>query len=214
MRKIFGTDSNLFKLLTMLMELAEINILFLICSLPVVTMGAACTAMYESLYEMHRFGEGCFSAGRFLKKFKQSLKCAVPVWIVGMIAFAALLFSGMSACGMTKGIMRIFLGGIYVVFGFMVCGIMQFIFFFLSRTQEWHREYLKDSFLLALAKFYWVIFSAGMSVSPAVVLMMPGNLLLRILPLILLFWIACPAYVCVGIFKKIFEPLYPELFEE
>ena len=38
MKRFFGTDSPLFRFMTILLELAEINLLFILCSLPVVTL--------------------------------------------------------------------------------------------------------------------------------------------------------------------------------
>ena len=61
MKRFFGTDSPLFRFMTILLELAEINLLFLLCSIPIVTIGAAYSAMLHSLYGMHKYGEGCFS---------------------------------------------------------------------------------------------------------------------------------------------------------
>ena len=48
MKRFFGTDSPLFRFMTILLELAEINLLFILCSLPVVTMGASYVAMTDS----------------------------------------------------------------------------------------------------------------------------------------------------------------------
>ena len=45
MKRFFGTDSPSFRFMTILLELAEINLLFLLCSIPIVTIGAAYSAM-------------------------------------------------------------------------------------------------------------------------------------------------------------------------
>ena len=72
MKRFLGTDSPLFRFMTSLLELAEINLLFILCSLSVVTMGASYAAMTDSMNEMHVHGEGCFSAKRFFQVFKNT----------------------------------------------------------------------------------------------------------------------------------------------
>ena len=72
MKRFFGTDSPSFRFMTILLELAEINLLFLLCSIPIVTIGAAYSAMLHSLYGMHKYGEGCFSVKMFFRVFRSS----------------------------------------------------------------------------------------------------------------------------------------------
>lgn len=71
MKRFFGTDSPSFRFMTILLELAEINLLFLLCSIPIVTIGAAYSAMLHSLYGMHKYGEGCFSVKMFLEYLEE-----------------------------------------------------------------------------------------------------------------------------------------------
>ena len=45
MNRIFGLDSGLMRFLTVVANLAILNVLFIVCSLPVVTLGASLTAL-------------------------------------------------------------------------------------------------------------------------------------------------------------------------
>lgn len=90
MKRFFGTDSPSFRFMTILLELAEINLLFLLCSIPIVTIGAAYSAMLHSLYGMHKYGEGCFSVKMFFRVFRRSLKPLIPAWCVIVICYILL----------------------------------------------------------------------------------------------------------------------------
>lgn len=46
MRDLFNTDKPLFAVLTKLTYSAYLNILWLVCSLPIVTIGASTTALF------------------------------------------------------------------------------------------------------------------------------------------------------------------------
>lgn len=214
MKRFLGADSPLLKLMTMLLELAEINLLFLLCSVPVVTAGAAYAAMLHSLYELHRYGEGCFSAGSFFRVYKKSLKPLIPAWSIIGVCLVILGYNISYTLGSIQGIARIIVCGVYIVLALLISGMMQYLSFFMALAEKWNPEFIKNSFLLALAKFPTVILASVLSLSVFVVLLFPMSIILRMLPLVILFWCACPAYVCTGIYTRVLEPLFPELFEQ
>mgnify|MGYP002982023001 CR=1 FL=1 len=43
---MFGIDSKLYEFLSKIADLIIVNLLFIICSLPIVTIGASTTALY------------------------------------------------------------------------------------------------------------------------------------------------------------------------
>ena len=90
---------------------------------------------------------------------------------------------------------------------------MQYLSIFVALSEKWNRDFLKNSFLLTLAKFPVVILTSLLSMSVFIVALFPVSMMLRLLPLVILFWIVCPAYVCVGILMRVLKPLFPELFD-
>ena len=96
----------------------------------------------------------------------------------------------------------------------ILSGIFQYSAFIAAKTEKWNKDELKNNFLLALAKFPLVILTTLLTASVLSVLMMSVSLMLRMLPLLLLFWFSCPAYVCVGLQRRALKPLLPELFSE
>ena len=214
MRRLFGTDGVLYKIMTMLLELAEMNVLFLFCCIPVITAGAGTVALYNGLIGMHKRGEGAFSVREFFRTVQTNLKCTILPWNISLAVMAALIYGMMFWVAAIPGVPGKCMGAVYLIFFIMVNGMLQFLFMLLALGAKWKRELVKDAFLLALAKFPVIILTVLMSYSFLVLLSMPMGAILRLLPLILLFWIASPGYVCTGIFMKILEPLYRELFEE
>ena len=202
MKRFFGTDSPSFRFMTILLELAEINLLFLLCSIPIVTIGAAYSAMLHSLYGMHKYGEGCFS-----------VKPLIPAWCVIVICYILLGCNINYIINNTQGMIRFIGCGVYIVLLLFVSGIMQYLSIFVALSEKWNRDFLKNSFLLTLAKFPVVILTSLLSMSVFIVALFPVSMMLRLLPLVILFWIVCPAYVCVGIHMRVLKPLFPELFD-
>lgn len=124
MKRFFGTDSPSFRFMTILLELAEINLLFLLCSIPIVTIGAAYSAMLHSLYGMHKYGEGCFSVKMFFRVFRRSLKPLIPAWCVIVICYILLGCNINYIINNTQGMIRFIGCGVYIVLLLFVSGII------------------------------------------------------------------------------------------
>ena len=177
-----------------------------------ITAGAGAAAMYEALVSMHQNGEGLFSARRFFASVRSHLKHMIPVWCVCLAAMAALVYGMLYWISAVPGVPGRIMAAVYLLLLVLVNGFLQFLCMFLALGAGWHKDLIKDSFLLAAAKYPVIILTALLSWSFLVLLLMPAGTILRILPLILLFWISSPGYVCTGMLMKVMRPLYPELF--
>lgn len=89
MNSLFRYDGYLNRILTKLMYIAALNLLFLICSIPVITIGASCTAMYTVLFRFVRNDEPDILK-TFFKAFRENLKKASCIW-AAMLAAAGTL---------------------------------------------------------------------------------------------------------------------------
>lgn len=212
-KRFFDQDTPLFKIMSMLLELAENNVMFLLLSIPIVTMGTAYTSMLACCFDMEE-EEGRFSLSFFLRTFRRILRPSLIIWMIGVVVEGLLLYNMMFWWANLSGGIRILCCGVYLVLFLWIGGVLQFLFAFLARTGEWKGFYLKNSMLLSAAKFPMVILIMLLTFSPLTILMMTGAVLLRVLPLILLFWFSCPTFVSTILLSRILKPLFPELFGE
>ena len=81
MSNFFNMDNGLFRALGKLADLMLLNILFLVCSLPIFTIGASFTAMYYVTLKLAENEEGYIARG-FWKSFKQNFKQATIIWLI------------------------------------------------------------------------------------------------------------------------------------
>ena len=79
---IFAADSKLTIVLNTIGNLMVLNILALICMLPVVTAGASLTSLYTMTMRIVRKEEGSIICG-FLGAFKDNLKKSTIIWLMG-----------------------------------------------------------------------------------------------------------------------------------
>lgn len=72
-------------------DIAIVNVLFLICSLPILTMGASTAAMYRTFRRMQE-GEGGSAFREFFLAFGQALRKSFPAWLFQILTGAVLVF--------------------------------------------------------------------------------------------------------------------------
>ena len=93
--KVFAYKGLVWRFLNLLTDLLCLSVLFLICSIPVVTLGAGCTALYDTAVRCIRFGYP-HPYRRFFETWKNELKVSVLSTLLwGVIAAVGifLLFS-------------------------------------------------------------------------------------------------------------------------
>ena len=91
LRAIFDLDNPLMRFLSKIADLLALNLLFLLCSIPIFTIGASLTAMYYCFFKMKDQEEG-YLAKRFFKSFKENFKQATVMWLIMLLLFALLFF--------------------------------------------------------------------------------------------------------------------------
>lgn len=89
MSKLFSLDSGLYKFMSRLFDMLKLNAMWLLCSIPIITMGAATTAAYTITLKMVDEEEG-YIAGPFLKEFKANLFKGSAIGIIQLIAMWAI----------------------------------------------------------------------------------------------------------------------------
>ena len=76
-----NTDKPLFAVLTKLTYSAYLNILWLVCSLPIVTIGASTTALFYVTLKMAEDRDDGLTR-MFFKAFRENFKPATKLWLI------------------------------------------------------------------------------------------------------------------------------------
>ncbi|MFG6395115.1 MAG: YesL family protein [Lachnospiraceae bacterium] len=89
--KKLSIENPFFEFMGKIGDIMIINLLFLLCSVPVVTIGASVSAMYKVFGEM---GEETYISPfkSFKNAFIPSLKKSTPVWLLSLITGLVLVF--------------------------------------------------------------------------------------------------------------------------
>lgn len=82
-------DNIFVRVLTRIFDFILLNVLWLVCSLPVVTIGASTTALYAVMMKVAANEEGYILRG-FLDAFRSNLKQSTAVWLI-LLAVGAVI---------------------------------------------------------------------------------------------------------------------------
>lgn len=90
MKKSSSIDNPFFRLMGAIGDLVVLNILWLLCCLPVVTAGASTLALFAIVHKIAA-GENYRTAAGFFKAFRRDFKQATALWLVVLAAGIAAL---------------------------------------------------------------------------------------------------------------------------
>lgn len=85
----FSLDSPFMQICATLADLVILNILWLVCCIPIFTIGAATTAMYRVTIQLHR-GEGSGIFKEFFRSFSLNFKQSTILWLIMLLILAIL----------------------------------------------------------------------------------------------------------------------------
>lgn len=151
MSRFFDMESPLFRGLSKLADIMILNVIFLVCCIPVVTIGASVTAMSYVTLKMKDDEEG-YIARSFFRSFKLNFKQSTIIWLL-MLFLAVFLALDFSIVGTMEGtmaaVMKVMVGIGAVVW------LMVFIYVFPLQSRFYNsiKNTLQNAIILAVANF-------------------------------------------------------------
>ena len=204
MKNFFNLDSPFMVFLSNLTDVVILNVLCLVCCIPIVTIGPSITAMHYVTLKMVRKEEG-YVVKSFFKAFKENFKQSFIAWIVFLVITAVFLldYQILKATGINENkVFGIVIGAIYL----FVCITMMYIFPLLSRFENTLKQTVKNAFFMSILHIFKTIIMAVIYAIPFILLPLHYNLIL----VFLIIGMAGPAYINSYIWKSIFKKYEPQ----
>lgn len=197
MRGIFNYDGWLMQGLSKIADAIALGVLWVVFSLPIITMGASTTALYYTVHKVFRKNNGTVWASfwhGFKSNFKQATVLFVIIAIVGTLVFFSLYYGySMYLAGAIAGLFMILLG----LFDVVVLSWMSYLLPYASRFNASTKEILKNSGAIAFMNL-------GKSILLVAILLISGFLALNI-PFMLVLMPVMSTWVTSCILEKIFR---------
>ena len=151
MQKFFDMDNGFFRALGRIADLMILNFIFILCCIPVVTIGPALTGLYYVTLKMAANEEGYIVKG-FLKSFRQNFRQGLVIWLILLAAgciFGIDFFILNQSEMAFSNVLFVIISATALVF------LMVFLYIFpvLSRFENNIRVTFKNSLIIAIADF-------------------------------------------------------------
>lgn len=166
MKLRLGNDSPLGRLVGRLLELIGLNLLWVVCCLPVVTAGAATCALHFVLSPQRGENEGAFRC--YFRSFRRNFKIATFLWLP-VLVLGLLVLLCLRLVSFWEGAARM-VGIVFFCFpALLLLMIAGYGFPLLARFEIPARYLVENALFLALAHFPRTLAVVGLTLLPVAV---------------------------------------------
>ena len=206
MHNLFHYENPFIQFLVRVGDLMILNLLFILCSLPVVTLGASLTALHRVTQNM-LFEQEAPIIKSFFRAFRQNFKQSTLAWLVELVIIVSLVCDVLLVMAYFDGGLAKAMYILVAVLAILVAGVFSYLMPLIARYENGMRQQVNNAVVLAIIKL------------PKTVLLMLLNLLPVILLLIsvpvfvqtLIFWViigfAFVSFLTSSILKPVFQQL-------
>lgn len=205
MRFLFDSDSWFMQLVNRFSSLVVLNLLFLCTCIPIFTIGAALTALYDVVFRMDTEREGK-SVSTYFRSFSANFRQSTPIWLLFLLFIAAgcgnaIIFSNIG--GMAGQILFV----LSVVILINVLLILGYVFPLLSQFDNTSGNTLKNALLLSTANLPRSLIIAAINCFPWALMIMNLYAFIQLSFLWFALYFAAAAYFNSRVLMSVFKPL-------
>ena len=202
MNKFFSPDNIIMKFLTLFCDWMLLNLLFLLCSLPIFTIGASATALYSVIFKkLHR--EEPPISKTFFAEFKKNLKQATVFWVPYLLILVFLGVDVYVSHWVLAEQFR-FLQYPCAILLFLILCATVFVFPQMALFDSPTKKIIKNSILLSIANFPIVFTVIIIHVLLFLVAMLSPKATFIVLSILIFFGFGALAYVFCIFYRRVF----------
>lgn len=145
---LFHPDNPVMRFLSRIFDLILLNLLFVFSCIPIVTIGAALSAIYQILFKIIDKKDPYIFKG-YIKAFRENFKPATLIWILTVLAGAGIymaLFAINAKSGQSLELLQI---PIWILV-FIIVSVATYAFPLLSRYQCSIKQLIINAFVLSI----------------------------------------------------------------
>ena len=205
---IFNLDGPVMQALGKVADLMWLNVLTMICCIPIVTIGPSLTAMHYMALKIVR-NEECYITRGFFKSFKENFWQGMLIGILMLLVMLLLVGDFILLRNPElhfSRFLQIVITIIAVLFIFTVLYVYPVLAKFANST--WRT--IKNAFLMSIMQFPKTLVMVVIWAVPALLLLIS----LRTVPIVFLFGLSGPAWICAHLYNKFFKKLEDRVLAE
>lgn len=214
MGNLFNPDNKFFVFMGRVADMMILNLLCIICCLPIVTAGPSITALYYVTLKMARNEESYIVRG-FFHSFRQNLKQGIVIHII-MLILGVLLAFDLYFCRVmqTQAAFYKVLSYLFMVGTAIYVMLLTYIYPVLSKFYNTVKRTILNAFLMSVRHFPYTLLMLAITAAPGVIMFVVPNAFAYGLLFYVLLGFSVIAYIKSIFFVKIFDKYIPEDAEE
>lgn len=210
MSNLFNPDNKFFTFMGRVADLMILNILCIICCLPVVTAGASITAMYYMTLKMARNEESYIVKG-FFHSFRENLKQGIIVHLIMLVVGIILLFDLYFTRNMEgQGTFYKVLSYIFMVALAVYLMVFTYIYPILSKFYNTVKNTFRNALLMSIRHLPYTILMLVITAAPVILMLTVAKAFPMVLMFYFLMGFAVVCYLHSKFLVKIFDNYIPK----
>lgn len=194
-------------------DLVILNLLCVVCCLPIITAGASITAMFYVTLKMAR-DEESYILRSFFKSFKENFKQATIINIIMLLA-AVMLYIDLTISRNIEGTLGTVMVFVFMVILLLYLMLFTYIYPVLAKFYNTIRNTFTNAFLMSIRHLPYTFLMIVISVLPLAVFFIPNaQIQSTIIMLLVLLGFSTVAYINSRFLVKIFDNYIPKEEDE
>lgn len=206
MKNLFNLDNPFIQFLSRVFDLMMLNALFIVCSLPVVTLGASLSALHRVVQDISYDTDDKIIRS-FFRAFKQNFKQATVVWLILMVVIVSLACDVLLVMGYFSGTVRTVMYVLIAILAVLVASVAAYLFPLLTRYDNTLRQHVFNALILAIVKLPRTLLLVIMELLPLILFLVSVAVFVQTL----IFWVTVGfgfmAYLQTSVLKPVFAEL-------
>lgn len=203
MKNIFGEEGLVYKTVNKIVDLILLNVVYMATCIPVLTVGAASTALYTVTLKMCKNEEG-YIIKEYWKVFKSNIKKSTIIWCVFLSIFLVLGIDFWIAASFTEELRKIVQVLLCAVF-LLAMMIVSYVFPLIAVFENTVKNYMKNAVIISMTRIGYTIVVVGLNLLPLILWFMGGKYFMIGMNVFIMIGWAGVAYVNSMLLHKVFE---------
>lgn len=206
MRNLFNYENPFIQFLVRVGDLMILNVLFILCSAPVVTLGASLTALHRVTQNM-LFEQEEPLLKAFFRAFRQNFKQSTLAWLVELVVIVSLVCDVLLVMAYFNGGLAKAMYILVAVLAILVAGVYAYLMPLIARYENGMRQQVNNAVILAIIKLPKTLLLVFLNLLPVILVLISVPVFVQTL----IFWVvigfAFVSFLTSSILKPVFQQL-------
>lgn len=203
--RIFSADNPFNVFMTLVFDIILLHFLYLICCIPIITIGASTTALYTVMLKRAKNDEGYIFKG-FFKAFKENFKQSVPLTLLFLLITAILVGDFLIMTRWEISFSALF-QGLCCAGAVILAGIVSYVWPLMAKFSNTNRMILNNAWRLAVVNLPRTILLVALHLLPLVLFLFFPQIFAEVWWIWAFFGFGLTAYFCAKIINPVFDKL-------